>query len=103
MREECLPISFTVEGFNLCGELTFTNASMVLKKASVHFDDIESDTIIIDLSKLEKIDSAGIALLLAWERLSKNNNKKLQLKNAQEQAISLIKTNKLLSVLNISS
>ena len=101
MREECLPISFTKEGFNLCGELTFANASLVLKKANAHFDDIEPDTIVIDLSKLEKIDSAGVALLLAWERLSKKNNKKLHLKDAQEQVISLIKTNKLHSILNI--
>ncbi len=103
MKEDCLPISYNEEGFSLCGELTYANASLVLKKANEYIDDIQNDTVIIDLSKLKKIDSAGVALLLAWKRLSKINNKKLQLKNAQEQAISLIKTNKLHSVLNISS
>ncbi len=102
MREEYLPIVCTEEGFNLCGELSFSNASVVLKKAKAHFDDIQVNSVTIDLSKLEKIDSAGIAVLLAWKRLSNIKNKKLHIINAQEQIVSLIKTNKLHSVLNIA-
>ncbi len=102
MTLESTPISYTEEGFNLSGELIFSTASSVLSKANAHLAKLQAETVIIDLSKLDKIDSAGIALLLAWKRSCETNNKKLEIKNAQKQTVSLIKTNKLDAVLNIS-
>ena len=103
MTVENIPISYSEDGFNLSGELTFSTASTVLDKANSHLANLKTDTVTLDLSKLDKIDSAGITLLLAWKRSCETINKKLQINNTQKQAVSLIKTNKLGAVLNIST
>ncbi len=102
MTAEYSPINYTEEGFNLSGELTFSTVSSVLDKANSHINNLQANPIVIDFLKLDKIDSAGIALLLAWKRSCETNNKKLQINNAQKQAVSLIKTNKLHTLLEIS-
>jgi len=43
----------------------------------------------IDLSQLTKIDSAGLTLLLEWEALQYKSNRKLQIRNAPPELLSL--------------
>lgn len=54
-----------------------------------------AETVIINCEKLDRIDSAGVAILISWQRWCEEHNQKLQLKNLPKQAISLIKANKL--------
>jgi ABC-type transporter Mla MlaB component len=55
----------------------------------------ESQIVEIHCDKLLRIDSAGVAVLISWQRYCEQNNQQLQLTNLPRQAVSLIKANKL--------
>lgn len=95
-------ITVTEKGLSLKGSLLFSTVSSILSEGCSLLENHNSDSINIDMSSVDKIDSAGISLLLAWRRLCDTSSKKLQIIGAQEQAISLITTNKLEYLLNIS-
>jgi phospholipid transport system transporter-binding protein len=49
-----------------------------------------SGDITLDLSQLERLDTAGVAVLLAWLRGCKQRNQKMVLTGLPQQATSLI-------------
>ena len=106
MRKSQVPQTTTVsmlkDDVSLKGNLLFSTVSSILTEGCTMIANHKAGTITIDMSEVEKIDSAGIALLLAWKRLCDENNKKYQLKDVSQQAISLISTNKLEKILNSS-
>ena len=81
-------------GYQLQGSLTYDSVNNLIQQGSKAIK-TSSNLIQIDCQKLSRIDSAGIALFISWQRHSEQNNKKLQLINLPQQAISLIKANKL--------
>jgi phospholipid transport system transporter-binding protein len=95
-------VSMLENDLSLRGNLLFSTISSILTVGCKMIENNKADTITIDMSEVEKIDSAGIALLLAWKRLCDANNKKYRLKGASQQVISLINTNKLEKILNLS-
>lgn len=101
MSETTSLVTFTEKGIRLSGELVFSTVSQVMKEGCLHLENHKADSIIIDLSEVKKIDSAGITLLLAWKRLCDMVNKNFQVNGSQEQATSLITTNKLHKILNL--
>ncbi|MEE9309449.1 MAG: STAS domain-containing protein [Cocleimonas sp.] len=103
---DSLSLEVTDAGLKLDGNLLFSTVSPVLNEGesllkNTFLDDDKTDSINIDLSGVDKIDSAGISLLLAWKRLCERANKQFQIVSANRQAISLITTNKLEKLLNI--
>ena len=84
----------TESGYQLQGNLVYDSVTELIQQGS---EAIKSNAKIIqiDCKKLSRIDSAGIALLISWQRHSEQNKQKLQLNNLPEQALSLIKANKL--------
>jgi len=97
-----LSITATDKGIDLKGSLTFSTISSVLSEGRKFLENHQADSVTIDLSNVKRIDSAGIALLLEWKRLCDKKNKRYQVVEAQEQAISLITTNKMQGALNLS-
>jgi phospholipid transport system transporter-binding protein len=95
-------VSMLENDLSLRGNLLFSTISSILTVGCKMIENNKADTITIDMSEVEKIDSAGIALLLAWKRLCDSNNKKYCLKGTSQQVISLINTNKLEKILNLS-
>jgi len=89
-------------GISLKGDLLFSTVSSVFAEGCKLIKNHKSSAVDIDMSNIEKIDSAGIALLLDWKRLCDAHNKKYQLKNLSQQALSLISTNKLEPLLNVN-
>lgn len=87
------------KGFGIHGNLAFLNVSDLVKKGNKLINQLDVNTVQIDLSDVERIDSAGIALLLAWKRECLSAKKTCQLQGASQQAISLIETYQLQSVL----
>ena len=51
--------------FELSGDMSFETASQILKSSESSFDQYQA--VEIDLTKVEKADSAGLALLLEWK------------------------------------
>ena len=87
------------KGFCIHGNLVFLSVSDLLAKGNEQISQLDVDTVQIDLSGIERIDSAGIALLLAWKRECLSVKKNCQFQGATPQAMSLIETYQLQSVL----
>ncbi len=87
-----LNLTKTNSGYQLQGNLVYDSVTELIQQDLTNTD---TEIIKIDCSKLSRIDSAGIALFIRWQRHSEQNRKKLQLNNLPPQAISLIKANKL--------
>jgi ABC-type transporter Mla MlaB component len=99
---DTISVNTIEDGLTLKGRLLFSTVSSVLREGGSLLENHKADSINIDMSGVEKIDSAGITLLLAWKRLCDANNKKFHINHAQKQVISLITTNKLEGLLNLS-
>lgn len=92
-------ISATKEGLQLVGDLVFSSVSELLKEGRFLLEAYQKDKVSINCSKVSRIDSAGIALLIEWKRWCYNHNKECQLVEVPEQAQSLIETYRLQKVL----
>ena len=76
----------TVAGLWQSSQDYFKNRTLILK---------------IDLAKVPHSDSAGVALLIAWTRLSHEQNKTLEVINLPEQMQAIIKVSGLENLLPI--
>ena len=81
-------------GYQLHGSLIYNSVDTLIKQGLEAINH-QSNTIKIDCENLSRIDSAGIAIFISWQRYCEQNNQKLQLMHLPQQAISLIKANKL--------
>ncbi len=68
--------------FSLCGELTFETVAGLLKHSKTQF--AGHGEIILDLSAVEKANSAGMALLLEWRARAHANNTLLRILHLPE-------------------
>ncbi len=106
MRTEISPsaplsVVTTDKGIDLKGSLTYATVSSALSDGCKILASHQADLVSINLADVKRIDSAGITLLLEWKRLCDKNNKNYQVIGAQEQAVSLITTNKMQGVLSL--
>ena len=81
-------------GYQLQGSLVYDSVNDLIAKGSEAIA-FKADTVQIDCKQLSRIDSAGVALFISWQRYYEQNNQQLQLNNLPPQAVSLIKANKL--------
>lgn len=81
---EQTPGNWTVEG-----NLTFASIDKNTPKSFGFLKGI--DHICIDLSNVGATDSAGLALMIEWIRISKNHRIRLSFKNIPEQLLALAK------------
>ncbi|MCK5918088.1 MAG: STAS domain-containing protein [Cocleimonas sp.] len=81
-------------GYQLQGSLVYDSINDLLVKGADAIK-FKAETVQIDCEQLSRIDSAGVALFISWQRYCEQNNQQLQLTNLPQQAVSLIKANKL--------
>ena len=75
--------------FHVEGDLTFATIDKQVVKS---FDFLKSaSSITIDLSKVSNTDSAGLALMIEWIKMSRQYNTALTFKNIPEQLQKLAK------------
>lgn len=82
----------------LNGELSFATAAG-LWTASESFLDSTADALTLDLAGVERIDSAGLALLTAWTGRARGAGKTLRFTNASERVMTLAEVHNLVGVL----
>ena len=85
----------------LSGELTMQNVSKMSRDTAPLIKTMSGD-IYIDLSKIERADSAGLALLIDWLRIAKRRNFRLHFEQLPEQLMQIAKVCELHSVLPIN-
>jgi anti-anti-sigma factor len=95
-----LKFSKDKSGYQLQGNLVYDTVNELLDKGSEVMQ-TSALTVIIDCQQLTRIDSAGVAVFIRWQRYCDQANKKLQLINLPQQALSLIKANKLDGFFNV--
>ncbi|QIV95475.1 phospholipid transport system transporter-binding protein [Allofrancisella inopinata] len=91
-------IKITDNIWSIDTELTMVNVPSVVKKYAKHLERLKGSWI-IDFSNCNKIDSAGLALIIEYIKYAKNNSIKLQLKNLSKDTISLSKVYGIESIL----
>ena len=91
--------------YALSGKLTFSTVNTVLAENSKVFDrnaSEENESLSIDLSGVELVDSAGLALLVELIKRAKRSNVTISFSNASAQMQVLVKVNGLESIIPIA-
>lgn len=84
MKEQYfLTVDSVTKNIQLSGELVFSTVNSILVQAETVFEPIA--ILDIDLSEVERSDSAGLALLIHWIRLAKKADKKIVYHNIPKQ------------------
>ncbi|MGD8783499.1 MAG: STAS domain-containing protein [Thioalkalispiraceae bacterium] len=86
--------------YSLAGELTMKNVPQVARESAPLVARMEGE-IVIDLSGITRADSAGLALLLEWLRLTRRQNVNLRFEQLPKQLMSIARVCELHSVLPI--
>lgn len=86
------------ESWKVAGELTFASVPEVQERSLERFS---SPPAALDLAGVERIDSAGIALIIEWARRAKLSGVTMHLVNVPAGMTALTKTTGLDRLLNI--
>ena len=78
------------QGIILSGALVYASVSRILEQAKGFFKQHKSESFVVDCTSMDRIDSAGIALLLEWHRKSTNINSKCRFVGLSKQAQALV-------------
>ncbi len=73
--------------FSLNGRLDFFSVKLLNEKALVQFN--EYKTIKVDLSGINYVNSAGLALLLEWKRWALQSDRKIEIIHIPEKLINI--------------
>ena len=86
-------------GYDLIGNLTYETVPKLFGQIVLEY----SKSTNLSLGKVERIDSAGLALLIEWSCLARQQGKQLVLKDIPESLRSLIDVGGLKEVLAVSA
>ena len=93
-------ITKTDQGMSVTGELVFASITDFLEQGNQFIQQHKNnDSFVINCEAMQRIDSAGIALLIEWHRQCANNDKPCQFAGLTHQAKSLIETYRLESLI----
>ena len=87
--------------FALSGELTMHNVPQVSRDTAALLETMSGE-VVIDLSKVVRADSAGLALLIDWLRVARRRNFNLSFERLPEQLMQIARVSELHTVLPIS-
>lgn len=91
----------TGEGsFRLSGELSFKSVPAIWRRGLEAF--ISAPKIEIDLQGIKRSDSAGLALLIEWQRLAMKANKSVSYLNMPAQMLAIARASSLDQILPLS-
>ena len=88
--------------FKVTGDLTFSSVASVWGQAEKILPDLEETDFEIDIGAAQKLDSSGLALLVAWSRWAYCNKKELSFSNGSSKVHKLIEINKLQGLLKLT-
>ncbi len=87
--------------FKVSGELTFSTVSQVLSQSRELFTHA-GESIEVDLGAVERVDSAGLALLIEWMRSASSLDKAICFFDLPDQMMAIARASELESVLPLS-
>lgn len=96
------PISGSAGHFQLTGDLSFATVPQVYLEADTLFGS-PATAVVLDLSHVERTDSAGLALLVEWLRQARRLHKNLHFRAIPEQLLAIAKASGVEAVLPLSN
>ncbi len=87
--------------FRLKGEMSFRSVPDLWKRFQQLLTEVEATTLEIDLKGVNHVDSAGLALVVAWTRVSQRNAKAIRFANIPAKLKALAKANNLDELLDL--
>jgi len=90
----------TEHGISLSGDFVFSNIVELKEQCDRYLEQNNSSMLLFDCSEIQRLDSAGIALLVSWKRQSKNAKKDCRFEALPNQAQALIEAYHLQSLLD---
>jgi len=75
--------------YRIIGEMNMSTVPQLLHGMSQVFS-VNGETRVIDLAEVSRSDSAGLALLLEWQRLAQEQDIQLSFRNVPEQMQAII-------------
>jgi ABC-type transporter Mla MlaB component len=87
--------------YQLAGQLTYDNACSSEAVIETLLSDLESG-LVLDFSKVDRVDTAGIAVILSWTRLAQKNQQSFEVKGLPTQALALIQNSGLTALLPLA-
>jgi phospholipid transport system transporter-binding protein len=76
--------------FSLSGDMTFATAEQILRQSEDLF--AKHTRIEVDLSKVEKADSAGLALLLEWITWANHSVREIRFTDMPQRVLAIAQT-----------
>ena len=96
-------MTFTGDGrLGIRGDLSFASVPDLWQQSKRLFTIIDQDHLELDLTEIRKVDSAGLALLVAWARWAHIQTKSLRFHNIPAQLQTLARANNLNTLLDRS-
>ena len=83
------------------GELTFTTVTALLARSQELLAQ-SGDNLEVDLKEVERVDSAGLALLIEWMREARARDKDIRFFHLPEQLMAIAAASDLDSILPVS-
>ena len=87
--------------FRISGELTFATVTPLLAESRGLFAGA-GHSIEVDLSRVERADSAGLALLIEWMRQARNQEQSIRFFNLPEQLMAIASASDLDGILPLA-
>ncbi len=76
--------------FQLAGEMSFDTADRILRESEVPFK--EYDDLEVDFSRVNKADSAGLALLLEWKSRAMRRSGQIRFTTLPDSVLAIAQT-----------
>lgn len=86
--------------FILSGSLTFKTVPMIWRQGLDLF--AEAPSLLLDLSAIQRSDSAGVALLIDWLRFARRHNKPISYLNMPAQMLAIVRASSLDTILPLT-
>ncbi len=86
--------------FILSGTLTFKTVPVIWRQGLDLFS--EAPSLMLDLSDIERSDSAGVALLVEWMRFARSHNKPISYINMPQQMLAIVRASSLDTILPLA-
>ncbi len=86
--------------FILSGTLSFKTVPVIWRQGLDLFK--EAPSLMLDLSAIERSDSAGVALLIDWMRFARSHNKPISYFNMPQQMLAIVRASSLDAILPLA-
>lgn len=88
--------------YGVIGHMDFENAATLEKEGFEVIDEVK-ESLILDLSSVERVNSAGAVILLSWLRYTLKTGKTIEYQGLSAQFLKVLEVSDLMDILPVSA